>query len=152
MIKECDKSGKVINPTKPAEKDQLKRDCLRHATRSNNLIDWKAYEIALYGKPLFSDVFGESSASSSSDSDYIFLYATLGTDPKEDLSQEICVSSLSSSKVEGTLPLLICSGEMSEFAEEVRREHYMYTDMLIFVQVCMTIDKNLNVFISSIGS
>jgi len=75
VIRECNELGNAINPTNPAERDQLKKDCLRHATRSNGVIDWEAYEIALYEKPLFSDVSSESSASSSSDIDCVFLYA-----------------------------------------------------------------------------
>jgi len=43
--------------------------------------------------------------------------------------QRSCVSLLSSPQVEGTVPLLICSEEMSQFAEEVSREYSMYTEV-----------------------
>jgi len=132
----------MIYPTNPAERDELKRDCLKHATMSNGLIDWEAYEIALYGNPLFSDVSSESSASSSSDSDCIFLYATSGTNPKEDLSQGICVSSLSSSKVEGTTPLLIFSGEWKHVKHNIILAHFVCSlglNSLVLPMLCWVV-------------
>jgi len=47
LIRECDDTGKVINPTDPTERDQLRRDCLRHATKPNSVIDWEAYQLEL---------------------------------------------------------------------------------------------------------
>lgn len=32
MIKDCDEEGKLVCPTDPAERDQLRKDCLKHAT------------------------------------------------------------------------------------------------------------------------
>ena len=39
LITECNELGRVIDPTNPAERDQLRKDCLKQATRSNGVID-----------------------------------------------------------------------------------------------------------------
>jgi hypothetical protein len=78
LIRECDDTGRVISPTNSAINDQLKRDCLRNATRLNGLIDWEVYELGLHGHNLFSDLSSDSdnSGSSGRDSDCVLLYAT----------------------------------------------------------------------------
>lgn len=75
MIRECDDTGKVISPTNFVERDQLRKECLRHATRQNGFIDWEAYQLGFYGHKLFNYVSSDID-SSGSDSDYVFLYAT----------------------------------------------------------------------------
>jgi len=82
--------GKVIDPTDPAERDQLKKDCVRHATRPNGVIDWEAYNLGLYGENLFSDLSSDNSDGLGSGSDCVFLYSTSGIDPKEEVCREIC--------------------------------------------------------------
>ena len=47
MIRECDERGRELHPVDPLEKAKLQRDCLRHATRRNGIIDWEAYCNAL---------------------------------------------------------------------------------------------------------
>jgi len=64
LIRECDNVVKVIDPTDPAERDQLRRDCLRHVTGSNNVINWEVYNLGNYGENLFSDLSSEISDSS----------------------------------------------------------------------------------------
>jgi len=132
LIRECDDSGRVISPTNSVERDQLKRDCLRHATRLNGLIDWGAYELGLHGHNLFSDLSSDSDNSdgSGSDSDCVFLYATLEMDPKGEICQVICPYNPSSSNSEGKVFPLTYFGdfEIEQFTEEVRREYSLYTD------------------------
>jgi hypothetical protein len=74
----------VISPTNSVERDQLKRDCSRHAAWPNGLIDWEAYELGLHGHNLFSDLSSDSDNSdcSGSDSDCVFLYANSRTYPR----------------------------------------------------------------------
>lgn len=43
MIKNSDEEGKLVCPTDPAERDQLRKDCLKHATGPNGIIDWDVY-------------------------------------------------------------------------------------------------------------
>jgi len=85
----------VISPANSSERDQLKRDCLWHATRSNGVIDWEVYDLGLYGENLFSD----SDSGDNSGSDCVFLYATLGIDPKGEICQEICPDKPSTSSL-----------------------------------------------------
>jgi len=85
LIGECDDTSKVIDPTDLAKRDQLKKDCLRHATRPNGVIDWRAYNLGLYGEHLFIDLSSDSSDGSGSGSDCVFLYATSGTNPNEEV-------------------------------------------------------------------
>jgi len=89
LIRECDDSGKVIDPTDHAERGRLRNDCLRHATRPNGVIDWEVYNLGLYGEILLSDLSSDTKDSSGKDSDCVYLSATSGTDHKEDVSQEI---------------------------------------------------------------
>lgn len=91
LIRECDGEGWVIPHATSTERDQFKRDCLRHATRPNGVIDWDAYELALHGKDMFSALSIDSDSSSSSDSDYVFLYAKSGTYLKGEFGPEICL-------------------------------------------------------------
>jgi hypothetical protein len=50
LIRECDEKGKLIHPTNPSEKDQLRKECLRHATGPNRVIDWDIYYQGLHGE------------------------------------------------------------------------------------------------------
>jgi len=75
-IRVCDDLGKVIDPTYPTERNQLRNDCLRHATRPNGIIDWEVYNLGLYGGNLLSDLSSDNSDGLSSDSDCVLLYAT----------------------------------------------------------------------------
>jgi hypothetical protein len=84
LIRECDEEGKLIHPTDPAERDQLRKECLRHATGPDGIINWDTYYLGLHGEDLFSELSGESSVNSGSDSDCVFLSATSGTQCKED--------------------------------------------------------------------
>lgn len=70
----------VLSPTNSEERDRLRRDCLRHATRPNVVIDWEVYELGLNGGGLFDELSTDSDSDSSdgSDSDCVFLYATSG--------------------------------------------------------------------------
>jgi len=131
LIRECDDTGKVIDPTDPPERDQLKKDFLRHATRPNGIIDWEAYNLGLYGKNLFSDLSSDSSDGSGSGSDCLFLNATSGTDPKEEVCQETRPFQLPSSDFESEVSQLSISTEleMTCFADEVRQEYSLYTDV-----------------------
>jgi len=72
----CDERGREIYPADPLERAQLRKDCLRHATRRIGLIDWEAYESSYFGHMTFSDLSSESGSDGSDDSDCIFLYAT----------------------------------------------------------------------------
>jgi len=47
VIRDCDGEGRVIPPSCDLEKNQLRRDCLRHATRFNGVIDWEVYHLVL---------------------------------------------------------------------------------------------------------
>jgi len=90
LIRECDEVGKLIYPTDPAERDRLKKDCLRHATGPNRIIDWDVYNLGFYREDLFGDLSSESSVTSGSDSDCVFLSATSGTNCMEDDFLELC--------------------------------------------------------------
>jgi len=78
VIWECDERGREIYPADPLERAQLRRDCLRHATRPNGLIDWEAYNSSYFGHMSISDLSSECSSDDSDDSDCVFLYATSG--------------------------------------------------------------------------
>jgi len=78
VIRECDERGREIYPADPLERAQLRRDCLRHATRPNGLIDWEAYDSSYFGHMTFSNLSTESSSDDYDDSDCVFLYATSG--------------------------------------------------------------------------
>jgi len=39
VIRECDEMGREIRPVNPLDREKLRRDCLRHATQSNGVID-----------------------------------------------------------------------------------------------------------------
>jgi hypothetical protein len=95
LIRECDESGKVIDPTDPAEREQLRKDCLRHATGPNGVIDWVVYNLGLYGENLFSDLSSESSVDSSSDSDYDSLLLQERIAGKTFVERFVCSSHLS---------------------------------------------------------
>ena len=78
VIQECDERGREIYLADPLERAQLRRDCLRHATRQNSFIDWEAYDSSYFGHMTFSDLSSESSSDNSDDSICIFLYTTSG--------------------------------------------------------------------------
>lgn len=98
----------MISPSNSVERDQLRKDCLKHATRSNGLIDWEAYELGLYDHRIVEDLASHnvsSSNSSGSDNACVFFNATPGTDHKKELYQEICPctpSSFASKRGEGS--------------------------------------------------
>jgi len=131
LIRECDDSGKVIDPTDPAERGQLRKDCLRHATWTNGVIDWEVYNLGLYGEKILSDLSSENNDSSGSDSDCVFLSATSGTYRKENVCREICLFQPPSSELRSEVSRSLVSRfrEMTCFAEEVRVEYSMYTDV-----------------------
>jgi len=76
VIRECDERGKEIRPVDPLERAKLQRDCLRHATRPNDVIDWEAYSSSYFGHLSTSDLSSESDSDDSHDSDCVFLYST----------------------------------------------------------------------------
>jgi len=78
VIRECDKRGREIYPADPLERARLQRECLKHATRPNGVIDWEAYNSSYFGHMTFSDLSSESGSDDSNDSDCVFLYATSG--------------------------------------------------------------------------
>jgi hypothetical protein len=39
LIRDCDEDGKLICPTDPNERDQLRKECLRHATGPDGIIN-----------------------------------------------------------------------------------------------------------------
>ena len=43
LIRECDEEGRLIRPTDTVERDQLRKECLRHATGPNGIINWDVY-------------------------------------------------------------------------------------------------------------
>ena len=78
VILECDERCREIYPADPLERAQLWRDCLRHATWQNGLIDWEAYDSSYFGHMSFSDLSSKSNSDDFDDSDCIFLYTTSG--------------------------------------------------------------------------
>jgi len=78
VIWECDERGREIYPADPLERARLQRDCLKHATRPNGLIDWETYNSSYFGHMTFSKLSSESSSDNSDDGDCVFLYATSG--------------------------------------------------------------------------
>ena len=127
LIRECDGEGRVIPPANSTERDQFKRDCLRHATRSNGVIDWDAYELALHGEDLFIALSSDSDSISSSDSDCVFLYAKSGTDLKREFGQEICLFTPPplERQEESFLGFEL---EMESFAEEITSVNSLYVE------------------------
>jgi hypothetical protein len=125
LIRECDKDGKLIYPTDPAERDQLRKECLRHATGPDGVINWDTYYLGLQGEKLFSDLSSESSINSGSDSDCVFLFATSGTNRKEDECLEIYPFQNPSSGLVGGESFVRSIG-MASFAEEVLVEDSLY--------------------------
>jgi hypothetical protein len=125
LIRECDDEGKLVSPTEPAERDQLRKECLRHATRPDGIIDWDKYYLGLHGEDLFSALSSNSSVNSSRDSDCVFLSATSGTQCKKDDCRDICATQEPSlGSVEGESP--VRSLEMVPFAEEVLLEESLF--------------------------
>jgi hypothetical protein len=128
LIRECDGEGKLIQPSDPIEKENLRKACLRHATGADGVINWDAYYDGLFGEELFSDLSSESSANSGRDSDCVFLSATSGA-AKEDECWEIRPLQ-GTSRVEGKrLPSRLIG--MSLFAEEVLLEDSLYVDVSV---------------------
>lgn len=130
LIRECGEEGKSINPTDPAERDQLRKNFLRHATGPDGIIDLDVYNLGLYGENLFSDLFSESSVNSGSDSDCMFLSDTSGTNCREDDCLEVCPFQPSLSDSMGEESPSRSTG-MALFAEEVLVEGSLYTDVRV---------------------
>jgi len=128
LIRECSDSGKVINP---AERDQLRKDCLRHATSPNGVIDWEVYNLGFYGEDLFSELSSDGNDDLGSGSDCVFLYASSGTAPKEEVCREICPFHALSSELKNEVLTSSISRlrGMACFAKEVRVEFSLYTDV-----------------------
>jgi len=80
LIRDCDKSSRVISPTNSEERDKLRKYCLKHETHPNRVIDWEVYELGLNGDRLFGELSTDSDSGSGdgSDSDCVFLYSTPG--------------------------------------------------------------------------
>jgi len=78
VIRECDERGRELGPIDPLEKAKLQRDCLRHVTRQNDIIDWEAYGSSYFGHMSVSDLSSESDSGDYDDSDCVFLYSTSG--------------------------------------------------------------------------
>jgi hypothetical protein len=79
----------VVQPIDPVEKNRLRKECLKHATGTDGMINWDMYYDGLLGEELFSDLSSESSANSGSESECVLLSATSGANRKEDECQEI---------------------------------------------------------------
>jgi hypothetical protein len=120
--------GKLICPTDPNERDQLRKECLRHATGPDGIIDWDKYYFGLHGEELFSDLSSDSSVDSGRDSDCVILSATPGTQCRQDDFQDSLPPRelLQGSEDEGSF---VSSVEMVPFAEEVRMEESLYVDV-----------------------
>jgi len=73
VIRKCDERGRELRPEDPLERAMLQRDCLRHATRRNGVIDWEVYGLSYFGHLSMSDLFSESDSGDSNDSDCIQL-------------------------------------------------------------------------------
>jgi len=85
LIRECDDTGKVISLTNSDERNKLRRDCLRHATRPN----WEVYELGLFGRRVLEELSSGSETNSNnsdgSDSDCVFLHATSRSDHRREV-------------------------------------------------------------------
>jgi hypothetical protein len=127
LIRECDGEGKLIQPSDSIEKDFLRKECLRHATGPDGIINWDVYYSGLHGEELFSDLSSESDTNSDSDSDCVFLSATSGT-TKEDECWEIHPFQGTPRELVGK-KLPPRSIGMSLFAEEVLLEDSLYVDV-----------------------
>jgi len=78
VIRECDERGRELRPVDPLERAKLQWDCLRHATRQNDIIDWEAYNLSYFSHMSMSDLSSESDSDDYDDSDCVFLYSTSG--------------------------------------------------------------------------
>jgi hypothetical protein len=128
LIRDCDADGKLISPTDPNERDQLRKECLRHATGPDGIIDWDKYYFGLHGEELFSDLSSDSSVDSGRDSDCVILSATPGTQGRQEDFQDNSPPQelLPGSDDEGSF---VNSVEMVTFADEVRMEESLYIDV-----------------------
>lgn len=127
LIRECYEKGRLVRPIDPVEKNRMRKECLKHATGPDGIINWDTYYDGLFGEELFSDLSSESSANSGSDSDCVFLSTTSGPNHKEDECQEI-------RPFQAPLELVgdenaFRSTEMASFAEEVRLEESLFVDV-----------------------
>jgi len=113
VLRDCNESGMVISPTDSEGRDKLQRDCLRHATSPNWVIDWDVFQIALLCHKFSDDLSSDSSSSDGSDSDCVFLYSTLG--PIQD--KEVCDKELE------------FIGKMDLFSDEVRNTTSLYNEI-----------------------
>ena len=79
---------------------------------------------------MFSVLFSDSDSSDSSNSDCVFLYAKSRTDLKGEFGREICLVKPSSPIFQSKVLTLTRPSEIeiTQFAEEVRREYSLYTE------------------------
>jgi hypothetical protein len=129
LIRECDGEGKLIQPSDPTEKDRLRKECLKHATGPDRIINWDVYYSGLFGEELFSDLSSESDTNSGSDSDCVFLSATSGTVKKDECWEIRPFQDASRGSIGGNLSSR--SIGMSSFAGEVLAEDSLYVDVSV---------------------
>jgi hypothetical protein len=129
LIRECDGEGRLIQPSDPIEKDRLRKECLRHATGPDEIINWDVYYNGLLGEELFSDLSSESGTNSGSDSDCVFLYSTSGTVKKDEFWEIRPFQDASRGSIRGNLSSRLIG--MSSFAREVLAEDSLYVDVSV---------------------
>ncbi|RHN40827.1 hypothetical protein MtrunA17_Chr8g0359141 [Medicago truncatula] len=124
VVRECDEKGIELVPSNPLDRQKLRLQCLKHATRKNGLIDWEVYDSTYFSHMNFSDISSESDCSESDDSDCVLLYSTSGNS----LGKEIVANS-PSKMVRGKGIRLACHESDTEcFSDDVQRYDSAYND------------------------
>ncbi|KEH26360.1 hypothetical protein MTR_6g053030 [Medicago truncatula] len=124
VVRECDERGRELPPSNPLDRQKLRLQCLKHATRGSGLIDWKVYDYTYFSHMTFSDISSESDCSEYDDSDCVLLYSTSG-DP---LGQEDVATS-PSKMVRGKGTQLACpKSDTKCFSDDVQRYESAYKD------------------------
>jgi len=118
VIRECDERGREIRPVDPLERAKLQRECLRHATRPNGVIDWEAYSSSYFGHLSMSDLSSESDSDDSHDSDCVFLYSTSG-------KEVVAYANHQMTRGKGVIGSDV---DTDTFGDDVQSYHSMYSD------------------------
>jgi len=120
----CDGSGRVVSRTNFEDKNELRKSCLRHATRPNGVIEWDVFETTLLGHRIPLDFSSDSSSGvgSDSDSDCVFLYSK----PRSSQGNEICPFSPFLAERDEEIE---SGGEMETFSDEVLNATSLYTEV-----------------------
>jgi len=120
VIRECDERGRELRPVDPLERAKLQRDCLRHATRQNGVIEWEAYGLSYFGHMSVSDLSSESDSGDSDDSDCVFLYSTSGKEVVAHVTPQMMQG-------KGVLPLG-SDADTENFGDDVQSYNSIYYD------------------------